>query len=790
MYRRIVAIVCCSIVSFTVSAQNNIYGKIVTSDGKPAGMVNVELIQNKAITASDKDGNYRLGVVADGKYTIRVSFVGLVTQEKQVELNGEKNEVNFELQEDAHQLHEVIITARKGVNALPISVGKIVIDPMDLPQSATVVGQTIIRDQQSMRLSDVIKNVNGVYLSSTRGGVQESFSARGYGFSSTNMFKNGSRVNSGVMPEISGLEKVEILKGSAAILYGNVAPGGIINMVTKQPKFNSGGEVSIRTGSYGLVKPSFDVYGPLNKNVAFRVNGTYEKANSYRDVVHSNRYYINPSLLVKAGKKTTILMQADYLNYTTKPDFGTGSLNNTIIAPLGRSAFVGTDWQYNKAKQTTATVSVKHAFNDKWSLNTTASYQLYNRDYYSTERIQADATGEWIRPLNKIQSQEKYTIGQVDLTGRFKTVGIEHSLLAGADADRYFTTTYAFNNPTIYDTINILDPAKYIARTDIPMASKVTRIQTPVNRIGAYVQDLISISDKFKVLAGVRWSQQKSTPATTAYLLKDSVARGIAKSDDAFSPRVGVVYKPTVSMSAFLSYANSFTVNSGTDVFGAALAPSIIDQYEIGVKNEFFKGRLSANLTFYKIINNNLAQTAPFAADGVTPNNNTALKELAGQTTSDGIELDMSSQPIAGLNIMAGYSYNNMRFTNVKEAKGNYIEGERLINTPAHTANGTVFYTLQKTALKGLKAGLSIFYFGNRFGGYNNTQQQAQQYSRLIPVKAFTTVDLSAGYTFNKISLLAKLSNLFNTFNYNVHENYSINPIAPRQLIATVSYKF
>lgn len=776
---------------FISTAQNSLTGTITTSDGQKAAMVNIQVKgQNGNTTHSDSQGNYSLTNISGTRSTIVVSFVGLKTQEKTVDFSGSGTAVlNFILSENAQELEEVIVSAKKGLNAQPVSVGKVNINPMDLPQSIAVIGQAVIRDQQSQRLSDVIKNVNGVYLSTTRGSTQESFSARGYAFSSTNMFKNGSRVNSGVMPEVSSLEKVEILKGSAAILYGNVSPGGIINMVTKQPKFTYGGEFSIRSGSYGLIKPSFDVYGPLSKTIAFRVNGTYERADSYRDKVQSKRFYINPSVLFKIGKKTELLLQADYLDTDFTPDFGIGSLDNTKIADVPRSAFFGTSWQYNKAKQTTATATVKHELNNNWNINFTGSYQQYKRDYYSTERIQADADGDWGRPLNKILSTENYVIGQVDLKGKFNTGKIVHTLLAGVDADNYSTTSFTFNNPTLYDSVNILNPGKFVQRTDIPAANKVTRAQTPLNRMGVYVQDLISISAKFKLLAGLRWSQQESRPVTTTYLLKDSTAKGIRKKDDAFSPRVGLVYKPSPTMSAFASYANSFSVNSGTDVFNNALSPSIIDQYEIGIKNDFFKGKLSANLTFYKIINNNLAQTAQFAADGITPNNNTALKELVGQTTSDGIELDISSQPMKGLNILAGYSYNNMRYTDIKPGKGNYIEGERLVNTPAHTANSSIFYTFQKGKVTGLKIGASAFYIGKRFGGWNNTQQQAQTYSRLIPVDGFTTVDISAGYTFSRISLMAKVSNLFNTYNYYVHENYSINPIAPRQIVATIAIK-
>jgi iron complex outermembrane receptor protein len=246
-------------------------------------------------------------------------------------------------------------------------------------------------------------------------------------------------------------------------------------------------------------------------------------------------------------------------------------------------------------------------------------------------------------------------------------------------------------------------------------------------------------------------------------------------------------FKPNVSF--FASYSNSFAVNTGLDIYNNVLPPSIIDQYELGVKNIFLDGKLTVNLTGYKIINNNLAQTAQFDKDG-NQNSNSNLKELTGQTTSNGVELDVMANFMKGLSVMAGYSYNNMEYTKTPGNKGSYREGERLVNSPAHTANASVFYTFSHGALNRLKLGASVYYVGDRFGGWNNTVEQTYGYSRLIPVDGFTTVDISAGYSIKRFSLLAKISNLTNTYNYYVHENYSINPIAPRQLIATVAYKF
>ncbi len=768
----------------------SIKGKITSSDGAPVPFVTVGLKKEHHTVMTTEDGSFIIKNIKPGDYILFVSHTGLHSKEQQVHISaGETTGADFTLSENSGKLEEVTLVGKRSLNNKPVSIGKMDISPMDLPQSVTIIGENMIKDQQAQRLSDVVKNVNGVYLATTRGAVQESFSARGYSFGAYNMFKNGSRVNSGVMPEVSGLERVEVLKGSAAILYGNVAPGGILNMVTKQPRFTAGGEVSMRMGSYGLYKPSFDIYGPLSSKLAYRLNGTFEKANSYRDQVHSTRYYINPSVLYKISNKTELLLEGDYLHHKFTPDFGIGTYNNTQIPDVPRGRFYGTPWQYNIAQQYTGTATLRHHFSDSWQLNTVLSYQRYDRDYYSTERIQAQANGDWARPLNKIKSSEDYYVAQVNLNGRFKTGNIGHALLAGLDAERYNTQTYAFNNITTYDTINLFNAGKFTPRTDIPPAAATRLGKTPINRFGVYVQDLISISEKIKLLAGIRWSYQNALRPDTLVIADGSHKLGASKTDKAFTPRVGIVYKPTTTTSLFASYANSFSVNSGTDIYGQALSPSMINQFELGVKNDFFNGLLSANVTAYRIVNNNLAQTAQFTATGAV-NNNTSLKELTGQTTSDGIEVDLAAHPTTGLSMIAGYSYNYMRYTKTENKTGNYVEGQRLVNNPAHTANASVFYQFTQGRFDGLKLGAGAYYTGKRFGGWNNTIGQSQSYDRQIPVDGFITVDLTAGYTYKNISLLAKLSNITNTYNYYVHENYSINPIPPRQLIATLSYRF
>ena len=148
-------------------------------------------------------------------------------------------------------------------------------------------------------------------------------------------------------------------------------------------------------------------------------------------------------------------------------------------------------------------------------------------------------------------------------------------------------------------------------------------------------------------------------------------------------------------MAVYASYANSFTPNTGTDIYLNPIKPSIIDQVELGIKNEFFEKKLSANLTFYQITNNNFAIIALEDINGNT-NTNTTIKQLGGKTISRGAEIDLQDHPFTGLFVAAGYSYNHMFYSKTNKGVGSFVEGQRLVNTPQHTANTSAFYTVER----------------------------------------------------------------------------------------------
>ena len=806
MVKKILLLLLLSSAAVQLRAQvtNAVIGKLLNSENQPIAGATILIKEGNKQTLSRNDGTFSFQNITPGIYVIKVSCVGCHSIEKKIQVTaGSIVTVDFNLSKNAAELNEININANKNSNNRPVTLSKAAISPLDLPQSTGVVTSKIIDDQQVNRIGDAIRNVAGVSLTQTRGGVSESFSARGYTIgiagAAGSIFRNGVLTNTAGFPDASTLESIEVLKGSSALLYGNTSGGLIINLVTKKPRFDFGGEVSMRYGSYNLYKPIVDVYGPISKNIAFRIVGSYENSDSYRNQVKNRITSFSPSLNFNLGKKTTLLVEGTYLKSDLTPDNGIGSINNGRFLPdVSRSQYSNTFWAYSHLEQETGSATLNHHFNSNWNLSAIASVQRTSvNSFGSSLPNNVAVNGDWNRGLARAKTFEGDYTGQINLNGRFKTGFATHQLLVGTDAVQVLnkTNTFAINGLTtenIYDKINIIDLNKYQQRTDMPNATATLLTKSPSFRYGYYAQDLISLTEKFKVLAGLRYSIVKTEQTYISDLVSDAASRGTAatKFDRAFSPKFALLYQPVKTTSLYATYSNNFTSNSAyIDIYGATLQPSTVNQYEAGLKNDLFNGRVTANLSVYRIVNSNLAVQAQFDRNGVT-NTLASVREFSGQTTSDGFDIDVNANLSKNFYVIAGYSHNYMRYTATGTGKGSYILGERLVNNPANTYNASTFYTFNLPALRRLKVGASAFYTGSRFGGYNNTVGQTQNYSRLIPLKGFTTVDLSAGYAFQKFSLLGKVSNIGNTLNYLIHDNYSITPIPPRQFLATLSYKF
>jgi iron complex outermembrane recepter protein len=776
--------------SFAQGLIGNIEGSIHAIDGKPLSSVNVYLKDTNKGTITDENGNFSLLSIKEGFYTLLISSVGFTAIERKIFVKAEKTiSLQFQLSENTHKLQEVTVSDARTLNEQVASIGKAGIKQFDLPQSTMTLSKEILEQQQTQQLSDVLRNVNGVYVMGTTGGNQEEIAGRGFAYNSSNTFKNGVRFNNGVRQETSSLEKVEVMKGSNAILFGNVAAGGVINLITKKPIFENGGEISMRVGSFDFYKPSIDIYGALDekKKIAYRINTTYENAKSFRDEVESKRFYINPSFLINAASKTSILVEADYLDDKRTLDYGTGAINYTI-APIPRSRFLGAKWSYFSATQKSLTATITHQLNQNWKLKIIGAAQEFQSDLFGTTRPNANsifvnAEGKWIRGLQRTGVDENYFVAQADLTGKFKTGRIVHTFLAGADVDGYDTKTTAYNNLLKYDSVNIYDLELYKQRNDIPELAKRTLTKSPTNRVGVYVQDLIEIVEKLKLLAGVRYNYLDRTSDVYDFAKSSSLVTNYY--DAAFTPRFGLVYQPLSTTSIFASYANSFILNAGIDINSKPLAPSFINQYELGVKNELFNGLLSANITAYQIVNSNFTQTII-----IPPGNPTNIpvnaQELAGEVTSQGVEVDVMTKAYKGFSIIGGYSFNQTKYT-----KSNiYIEGSKLRYNPQHTANLSLFYTMpEQSKLRNFSLGTTVFYTGDRVAGRSTRLTIVNDTYKLMAIPNFLQVDATAGYSYKKFSMKVRVSNIFDTLSYYVHDDNSVNPIAPRVVSTIVSFK-
>jgi iron complex outermembrane receptor protein len=332
----------------------------------------------------------------------------------------------------------------------------------------------------------------------------------------------------------------------------------------------------------------------------------------------------------------------------------------------------------------------------------------------------------------------------------------------------------------------VFNAAEYEQRSDIPRATITALAKNLIGRDGVYVQDLIGITDNLKLLAGLRYSYLESrNESYSRNNGTDSLLAVTLRYNQAFTPRFGIVYQPLKTTSLFASYANSFNLNTGIDNTGKPLAPSFINQYELGVKNDLFKGVLSANVVLYQIINSNLSQTIPQESPDFNAQYPNA-QELAGEVTSKGLEVDLMTKSFRGFSFIGGYSYNQTTYTK----SNTYEVGSRLRYNPNHTANASVYYAFQDNLLKGFNLGFTGFYVGDMLAGRNTRLTVANDAYRLIPLPSFFHLDVSAGYTFRNASLRGRLTNVLNELGYYAHDDNSINPIAPRQFALTLSYKF
>ncbi|MEH2121077.1 TonB-dependent receptor [Nostoc sp.] len=639
----------------------------------------------------------------------------------------------------------------------------------DIPQSIQVIPQQIIKDQQAIRLTDALRNVSGVQAGSSFGGTRDSFVIRGFGQGV--LFRDGFRdsVNRTTIRETANLERIEVLKGPASVLFGTIEPGGIINLVTKQPLSEPFYYTELQVGNFGLVRPSIDFSGPLNsdRTLLYRLNAVYESGGNFRDFDQGvDRFFVSPVLTWKISDRTDLTFEFSYLDDTRPFDI-------TGIPPIGRKI---ADIPYNRnlgepdnfafRNELSASYRLEHRFSENWTLRNAFRFSSSDQRFIGARYDTLDeTTGNLSRSWSDNSGTNQSYAFQTNLIGKFATGSVKHTLLFGVDLNRDINDLDNYFGDGA-PSINIFNPVYRVA--PIPrrenLSSNVTFNQR-LDILGIYLQDQIALADNLKLLVGGRFDivDQESRFTSNA-----GANTNTQQQDNAFTPRVGIVYQPVPPLSLYASYSQSFAPNSATTVSGSLLEPERGTQYEVGIRGEFLNGRLSTNLAAYHLTKSNIATTDP---------NNTDYSIPVGEQTSQGIELDVVGEILTGWNIIANYAYTDALVTKDNSP----IQGNRLNGAPYNAASLWTTYQIQRGNLQGLGFGLGLFYVGEREGDLENTYE----------LSSYLRTDANIFYKKNNWRAGINFKNIFNVdYIEGTFSRDQVTPGAPFTVLGTFSIEF
>lgn len=792
--KNIIFSICCVLVSIGVFAQTStINGTVKDNFGDAIIGATVKIYPSNKATITNEKGCFVFEALHAGEYRVDVFMNGFVDKRQSVSVNeGQSVDVKIKLKmEDLIDGVEVFGSRDsrpdkiEAITGLPLNI-------YDQIQSISVISDKLIREQGSLTISEVAKNVPGVYTFATYGNKRESMSSRG--FRGIPILKNGVRIHSdfrgvGVLTDMQGVDNMQILKGSSAITQGVAtdigSPGGVINLVTKTPKFYTGGSVGIRGNSFGNARATFDVYSPINKKetIAFRINGAVEGGKTYRSMVSNDRIYINPSLKWLVGKKTSVTMEMDYFSDGRTPDMGTVNLgendeNKIYNLPVDR--FLGFKNDRSNTMNTTYAVRVDHEINDKFQLN--AAFYHSNLELKDKGATLGNVVQEGGMPIynqrgrgySVSEREDKNTVIQLDFTGKdVKTWFMSHTFQVGMDfrANKFNTLNRSLK---VVDTIDVFKAnSNRLPEITLPAG---TRAGAESRSFGVVAQDVISFTSWFKTFLGVRLSRTEVINE-----LENSLSTSV-------NPLGGLVFSPFKNVNVFGSYTNSSYPRSAArlGVDGKELGSERFDQIEAGIKSHWFKGRFRVNLTYFKI--NNMDINLPVYDENWIE---TGYYQKGGNDQRQGVEIEFTGRILENLELIAGYSYIDAQY----KEHTSYVRGSAPLNTPKHTANGYINYRFKDRIFNGLSVGVGAYYIGKR--PINDWSSGAVVHEGMVPgqkpfdVDAYTEVNAQIAYRLKKNwAFRFMANNILNEIGYNAYRTSYINQTNPRNFTLAIEYNF
>ncbi|MBE9101808.1 TonB-dependent siderophore receptor [Vacuolonema iberomarrocanum] len=644
---------------------------------------------------------------------------------------------------------------------------------LEIPQAIQVIPSEVLEDQAITDLQDALRNVSGVSQGNTFGNTEDAFVIRG--FDSATVLQNGFRAVDPSLRDTANLERIEVLQGPASVLYGSGQPGGVVNLVTEQPLSESFYELQLRVGSNSLIRPELDISGPLtdDDSVLYRLNAAYERGDGFRDFDQDiERVFLAPVLSLALTPQTDLTVEFEYLDDERPFDRGVVAIGDGV-ADLPSDRILGEPDDFFENDEYRLQSRLEHRFSDDWTLRTAFQYTASDELNLRAEpSMLNEATGDLSRIFISNDSTNEAFAVQTEIVGEFNTGSIEHTLLFGIDFSQEtgeVTTSQGLAAP-----INIFDPEyEVIPRPDLSeLVVGLTR-EVEQTRWGFYLQNQIDLTDNLILVLGGRVDLLEQDLEQVSPFLGDESVSG---QESVFSPRVGLVYQPIETLSLYASYSRSFQPNAVFSITadGEFVDPERGTQYEIGIKADWFGGRLSSTLALYDLTRTNVAAPDPTAPPG------SGFVIPIGEERSRGIGLDIAGEILPGWNIIASYAYIDAEVTD-----GNDLstpEGNRVNNVPRNSASLWTTYEIPNGDLQGLGFGLGFFYVDNRVGDSANT----------FELPSYFRTDAAVFYRRNNWRVGLNIQNLFDVdyFESTGNSRLRVNPGAPLTIIGTVAIEF
>ncbi|GAA3738823.1 TonB-dependent receptor [Flavobacterium ginsengisoli] len=768
----------CSETAFSQSTVGSISGKALLKDGNYLQGATVKISELNKTTTTDSDGTYQLKNIPFGTYFVEIKLNGYESSPASVIVDQNNTEVtlDFEMAYTSQKLEEVIVSSGGNRFARKESeeVSKMKLKNMENPQVYTIVSKELMKEQVITDYNSAFKNVPGAGISEVRNQGRTTNISRG--FATPQLVRNGVGSFTYNTIDPSNLERIEVIKGPSATLFGSTISsfGGLFNRVTKKPFNFFKGEVSYSAGDWDLNRLTADINTPLNedKTALFRLNTALHSERSFQDAGFNKSFFIAPSFSYEVSDRLTLLIDAEFsvskgtsptrLTPYTKADATAHSIEELGIPynlSFANNTVNYTGQQYNIFAQ------LKYKISDEWTSQTIVSRTRSSSEGYVVALTML--SNETLRQQVTNQDYPYYgTDIQQNFNGDFKIGKLRNRVVAGLD---FYSLRATRNDATVnMPALNFRKPGDAYNNFTINKIEPLFANATYTNMVSndertysAYVSDVLNVTDRLLVMGGVR--ADRYINKGVYYPSRDSIAGNYNQT--AFSPRLGAVYQVVKDkVSIFGNYMNGFNNVGGSDFNGNTFKPNQANQLEGGVKFDFNK--ISATFSYYDIKVTNVTRDDP---DHV----NFQIQD--GTQLSKGFEAELIANPIKGLNIVAGYTYNDSEYTKANPS----INGLRPTTAGSPTtANLWASYRLTEGAASGLGFG---------FGGiYGSEYYQTNTTTFKFSIPSYTVLDASVFYDRPKFRLGLKVDNLTNE----KYWSYRLAAQNPTRVTGNITFKF